>query len=81
MATEQGKLGGLGGLASASPWGAVANAAAQIAATPNTSASGDIHTGERSFGGINFGLSPASIPWYAYAAIAVVAAIYFLKRK
>lgn len=80
MATEKGSLGGLGGLAAASPWGAVAGAAAQIAATPNTSASGDIATGRRSFEGISFGFSPERLPWYAWAAIAGVVLVLVLRR-
>jgi len=81
MATEKSSLGGLGGLASASPWGAVANAAAQIAATPNTSASGDIATGKKIFEGVSFGFSPGRMPWYAWAAIAGVALVFILRRK
>lgn len=91
MGAMDGKLAGgasgLGALAGASPWGAVANAAAQIAATPNTSAAtaGDFSGG--STGGFGIGIQGRgasggfSLPWYAWAAIGVVALVVILRRK
>lgn len=83
MATEKSTVfsSGLGSVAAATPWGAAIGAAAQIASTPNTSASGDISAGGATFGGVNFGLSAASIPWYGYVAVAAVALVLILRRK
>lgn len=71
----------LGGAAQATPAGAIASAVAQVAATPNTSSSGDIRSGAKTFGGISFG---PQIPPYAWAIglalIAIVVIVPMLRK-
>lgn len=83
MAIAQlGMMGSGGSLAAATPFGAAAQAAAAIAATPNTSASGDIGGGTFRFEGVNFGFSPERLPWYVWAGVAaVVLAVVLRGRK
>lgn len=74
----------LGGAAAATPFGAAASAAAAIAATPNTSASGDITSGLKLFnvgsgaGALNFG---TQVPAWAWIAAATLVGLYLYKRK
>lgn len=72
-----------GGVAGATPYGAVAGAVAQIAGTPNTSATGDTSSGAKMFGGasagVNFGAKTP--PWVWIAAAVGVAAFLYLRRK
>ena len=70
-----------GSAANATPYGAAANAALQAIATPNTSQSGDISSGLKSFGnfagGINFG---SQIPTWVWV-LAGVTALWLVSRK
>jgi hypothetical protein len=78
MGTAQGSLfSGGAGLAAASPFGAAASAAAAIAATPNTSATGEISQ-RFAFEGVNFG--GRGVPWYVLAIPAVLVGLYLLRR-
>ena len=71
------------GVAAATPWGAAASALSSAVNTPNTSASGDITSGRKSFGsvtgGVSFGSKGVSWAWIGVAA-AAVATLFFLRK-
>jgi len=71
------------GVAAATPWGAAASALSSAVNTPNTSASGDITSGRKSFGsvtgGVSFGSKGVSWAWLGVAA--AVAALFFLRKR
>lgn len=68
----EGISGSIGGIASATPWGAAAGAIGKVLSTPNTSASGDINRGGSTFGGVSIG-SNSTNPIVLYGLIGAVA--------
>jgi LPXTG-motif cell wall-anchored protein len=76
-------VGGFGGAAQMTPWGAGIAAAAQVASTPNANSqdAGGFFGGSNTFGvGNQTGGSSGGIPTWAIIALIGVAALFVLRR-
>ena len=75
-------VGAASGLAAASPWSAAAGAAAQIASVPNVTKTGDVGTGAKTIGGLNFAPSATSqATTMLIVAAAVIVLLLLLSKK
>ena len=75
---------GSGGAAALTPYGAAASVFAETIATPNTSASGDITSGTKTFGTGRIGglqIGGGIQPWLIAVGIAAVVAVFYLRRR
>jgi hypothetical protein len=75
--------GGLAALGNATPFGAAAGVLSSAVSTPNTSATGDVVTGDINIGGLDFGPSKDSqivVPLVLGGAALLVAAMAFRRK-